>query len=236
MSVNDEKAVDSDEDYCIEGDCDAKSSENSDTSSDESDGSEVKEKKNISSFIHQDGEGSSPTSRKTRQAKGSKQKFKNDKDELHSDEEADKSRSNALWADFLNDVGSTTETQQRNPTVIQKKIPVETRSSGLQKNVNMTEEGLSSKKNIEKRAVKRPTGLGGVGSFINILGKKKKMSVLEKSQMDWNTFKSDEGIDEELRTHNKGKEGYLDRQDFLQRTDMRQFEIEKSLRQSRRKK
>lgn len=201
MSGNDKKAADSDEDYCAEGDYDAKSSDDNDTSSDESDGSEVNEKKNVSSFIHKDGEGSSPTSRKTRHTKAPNQKFKNEKDELHSDEEADKSRSNALWADFLNDVGSTKEAKQ-------KKIPVETRSSGTSKNVNTAEEGLSSKKKIENRAtVKRPTGVGGVGSFINILGKKKKMSVLEKSQMDWNTFKCDEGIGEELRTHNRGKEG-----------------------------
>lgn len=75
----------------------------------------------------------------------------------------------------------------------------------------------------------------GLGSLLNQLGKKKKISVLEKSQMDWKSFKQDEGIDEQLQTFNKGKDGYLERQDFLQRTDVRQFEIEKSLRQSTRR-
>ncbi|XP_061394571.1 craniofacial development protein 1 [Musca vetustissima] len=87
--------------------------------------------------------------------------------------------------------------------------------------------------------IKRPAGSGtsggGIGSLLNQIGKKKKLSVLEKSQMDWKSFKSEEGIEEELQTFNKGKDGYLERQDFLQRTDLRQFEIEKSLRQSSRR-
>ncbi|KAH8320307.1 hypothetical protein KR074_003076 [Drosophila pseudoananassae] len=230
MSGNDEKSVDSDEDYCVEGDI--KSSEDSDTSSDESsNGFEMnKKKKNVSCLAFL----------KTRQSNDSKNKFKIEKDELPSDEEADKSRSDALWADFLSDVGSSSEKHE-------KKMPVETMSCGSPKNLDITAKGLSSQRKVEKRgtnlekngihskgAVKRPSRIDGVGSLINILGKKKKISVLEKSQMDWNTFKSNEGIDEELRTHNKGKEGYLERQDFLQRTDLRQFEIEKSLRQSRR--
>jgi len=38
-------------------------------------------------------------------------------------------------------------------------------------------------------------------------GKKQKMSTLEKSKMDWDAFKSEEGITEELAIHNRGKEG-----------------------------
>jgi len=57
---------------------------------------------------------------------------------------------------------------------------------------------------------------------------------LEKTKHDWNSYKSQQGIEEELQTFNKGKDGFLERQDFLERTDVRQFEMEKSLRQSRR--
>ncbi len=38
-------------------------------------------------------------------------------------------------------------------------------------------------------------------------GKKPKMGTLDKSKMDWNKFVSEEGIKEELETHNKGKDG-----------------------------
>lgn len=75
---------------------------------------------------------------------------------------------------------------------------------------------------------------GGLQSLLSKIGKKNKLSTLEKSKLDWNTFKQQEGINEELQTHNKGKDGYLERQDFLERADHRQFEIEKSLRTTKR--
>lgn len=71
---------------------------------------------------------------------------------------------------------------------------------------------------------------GGIGSILNQLGNAKKISVLEKTKLDWTSFKQKEGIEEDLQTHNKGKDGFLERQDFLQRTDLRQFEIEKNQR------
>lgn len=52
----------------------------------------------------------------------------------------------------------------------------------------------------------RPSG-GGIGAVLGQLGKKNKIGTLEKSKLDWNSFKSQEGIDEEIQTHNKGKDG-----------------------------
>lgn len=75
---------------------------------------------------------------------------------------------------------------------------------------------------------------GGIGSVLGQITKKNKISVLDKSKHDWDSFKRTEGIDEELQTHNRGKDGYLERQDFLDRTDVRQFELEKSIRLSKR--
>lgn len=54
-------------------------------------------------------------------------------------------------------------------------------------------------------SVKRPAGMMSVLSRIG--GKKAKMSTLEKSKMDWDAFKSEEGITEELAIHNRGREG-----------------------------
>lgn len=78
--------------------------------------------------------------------------------------------------------------------------------------------------------VKRPAGLSGILGRIG--GKKQKMSTLEKSKMDWDAFKSEEGISEELAIHNRGREGYVERKNFLERVDHRQFEIEKTVRLS----
>lgn len=77
---------------------------------------------------------------------------------------------------------------------------------------------------------------GGLSSVLGQIGKKNKLSILEKTKLDWTGFKRNEGIDEEIQTHNKGRDGYLERQDFLQRTDLRQFEIEKNMRQANRRK
>ncbi|XP_076340638.1 yeti [Tachypleus tridentatus] len=70
----------------------------------------------------------------------------------------------------------------------------------------------------------------GVTSVLGQLSKKPKMTALEKSKLDWSTFKEKEGISEELNQFIKSKDGYLDRQAFLQRVDHRQFEIEKTMR------
>ncbi|XP_049778343.1 craniofacial development protein 1 isoform X1 [Schistocerca cancellata] len=76
---------------------------------------------------------------------------------------------------------------------------------------------------------------GGLSSVLGMIGnKKQKLGTLEKSKLDWDRFKKAEGIEEELQTHNRGRDGYLDKLDFLQRTDIRQFELEKQLRTSRR--
>jgi len=77
--------------------------------------------------------------------------------------------------------------------------------------------------------VKRPAG-SGLSSILDRLDKRPKMSTLVKSKLDWDTFKSAEGIDDDLKIHNRGKDGYLERQAFLERTDHRQFEIERNLR------
>lgn len=101
--------------------------------------------------------------------------------------------------------------------------------------------GSSANKN-DDGAVRRP-GRGssrssgsGIGSILDQLGKPNKITTLEKTKLDWNKFKQREGIEEDLQTFNKGKDGYLERQDFLERTDFRQFEIEKGQRQTTRKK
>lgn len=79
-------------------------------------------------------------------------------------------------------------------------------------------------------------GAKGLGGLANIMGKisgggqKKKMSVLDKTALDWKNFKDKEGISEELATFNKGKGGYLEKQKFLQQSDIKQYEAERNMR------
>merc|ERR1711894_328235 len=93
------------------------------------------------------------------------------------------------------------------------------------------EEKPTAGPSLARLGIKKPGGGGGgLGGILNKIGKKPKMSTLMKSKMDWEQFKDKEGISEDLATHNRGKEGYIERQAFLERADLRQFEIEKNMR------
>lgn len=123
---------------------------------------------------------------------------------------------------------------------IEKEVPIDSAEARLT---------LSSAENSEKTANSTPpagrgsgrgrgfkrAGLGGISSVLTQIGKKAKISTLEKSKLDWDNYKKEENLEEEISTHNKGKDGYLERQDFLQRADLRQFEIEKQLRNANRR-
>uniref|UniRef100_A0A8D2DCT1 Craniofacial development protein 1 n=1 Tax=Sciurus vulgaris TaxID=55149 RepID=A0A8D2DCT1_SCIVU len=95
--------------------------------------------------------------------------------------------------------------------------------------------------NVPSAVPSLPAGSGlkrssGMSSLLGKIGsKKQKMSTLEKSKLDWESFKEEEGIGEELAIHNRGKEGYIERKAFLDRVDHRQFEIERDLRLSKMK-
>lgn len=203
-----------------------------------------------------------------------------EKDELESDEDEDPNRKEALWADFLSDIPTTTPNRTKKSgsstaaVTVSKKETAKSSSSSTSEEKNQKEtvppkepekvvikqvydfagEEVHVEKTVDADSIKATNGTkkvppgpagasrgpvkrpgGGLGSILGQLDKKKKISVLEKSKLDWDGFKASEGIEEELQTFNKGKDGYLQRQDFLERTDLRQFEIEKSLRAARRK-
>lgn len=114
---------------------------------------------------------------------------------------------------------------------------IEIPSKSVAAPLKTTEETKSPSTAAPKLAAgtKRASVGGGLSSMLNQLTKKNKLSVLEKTKLDWDGFKDDQGISEELQTHNRGRDGFLERRDFLERTDLRQFEIEKNLRLTRRK-
>lgn len=71
---------------------------------------------------------------------------------------------------------------------------------------NAADANASPKSNLNAVGVKRPLS-SGVSSVLSQLTKKNKLSVLEKTKVDWDSFKSNEGITEELQTHNRGRNG-----------------------------
>lgn len=58
----------------------------------------------------------------------------------------------------------------------------------------------------------------------------KKTTILEQAAQDWSKCKIQENLEDELKQATKSKTGYLDRQLFLERSDLRQFEKEREIR------
>ncbi|GLV33996.1 yeti [Carabus blaptoides fortunei] len=146
-------------------------------------------------------------------------------------EEDSKKKTDSLWADFLKD----TTTVDKETTSSSKSTAIVTEpSDGASFNSSSTTGDNSKPVIVYEFAGEQVTvpaaAARGLSSILNQLGKKQKISTLEKSKLDWDRFKQDENIVDELSAHNKGRHGYLERQDFLQRADQRQFELEKELR------
>ncbi|KHJ95153.1 bucentaur or craniofacial development [Oesophagostomum dentatum] len=91
------------------------------------------------------------------------------------------------------------------------------------------------KRKENEKTKKPPQKRLGLGGALTLLAKKPKMSVLDKSNLDWKSFKEENNLKEELETFNRGKNGYLDKMEFLSRTDYREFEKEKAVRSMTRK-
>jgi len=69
------------------------------------------------------------------------------------------------------------------------------------------------------------------GAAAQLLDKKRKLNIIDKSKLDWKKYKRDnKQVDEELQTYAKGGKTYTERQDFLKRTEMREYEIERDQR------
>lgn len=75
----------------------------------------------------------------------------------------------------------------------------------------------------------------GLDSAISLMKKSKKASVLEKSEKDWNKYVKDTSIKEELDSHIKSQNSYLDKQDFIAKADYNKFVKEKEDRNLARK-
>lgn len=75
----------------------------------------------------------------------------------------------------------------------------------LIKNSPFGNPSFSMKRSITGSSSSRTSG--GLNAILGQIGKKKKMSVLEKTKVDWDNFKEKEGISEELATFNRGKDG-----------------------------
>jgi len=182
-----------------------------------------------------------------RKKKSKQMKLLNDEEEEAPTEtkelspEENKERIDNLWASFKKDVDSTatkktevnsTSTSQE-PVKETTKVVEEYEFAGEKVKVTreVTKPQASSSSSLK---LKRPPPVKTGGGFSNFFSSKKpKLTTLEKSKLDWDGFKKEEGIEEDLKTFNQGKQGFLEKKAFLERTDMKQFEIERGFRLGR---
>ena len=68
-------------------------------------------------------------------------------------------------------------------------------------------------------------GTGALDSVLDTIKGPKTISTVTKSAFDWQSHKTKEGLEDELAP--ASKDGYLARQDFLTRVDVRTFEKER---------
>jgi hypothetical protein len=69
----------------------------------------------------------------------------------------------------------------------------------------------------------------GLDAMVEGIMKKKGISAVEKSTFDWEKYKQEKQLNEELK--DASRDGYVEKQQFLNRIDERQFELERAERE-----
>jgi len=198
---------------------------------------------------NEDEDGNKKRKKLPKKKKLNQKKLTNDDDEEETAKpeelkpEENKERIENLWASFKKDVDSTATKKTEVASTITSKEPVKETTKIVEEyefageKVKVTREVAAPKpeaSSSNSQKLKRPpppVKTGGLSSLFS--SKKPKLTTLEKSKLDWDGFKKDEGIEEDLKTFNQGKQGFLERKAFLERTDMKQFEIERGFRLGR---
>lgn len=150
------------------------------------------------------------------------------------DPEEEKRKADAIWADFLSGTenppapkasesnGRATSASSSKTTAPASNSIIPTKAAPV--SITKIFEFAGETVEIPAKAVESPSpspsttqpklptpatkrSSGGLSSVLNQLSKKSKLSVLEKTKIDWDGFKSNEGINEELQTHNRGRDG-----------------------------
>ncbi|KAF9942264.1 Craniofacial development protein 1 [Modicella reniformis] len=98
-------------------------------------------------------------------------------------------------------------------------ITVSTTISNITTSATTSPTSTSTDPSMGKEPIRYVRRKSPLDELATIYGVKKppKLNTLEKSKLDWKTFVGKEGIEDELKHHNK--DGYMEKVAFLQRTD-----------------
>ncbi|KAG0322241.1 Craniofacial development protein 1 [Linnemannia gamsii] len=92
-------------------------------------------------------------------------------------------------------------------------------------------DSLATKSKVPVRYIRKKSNLDELAATYGVK-KPPKLNTLEKSKLDWKNFVGKEGIEDELKHHNK--DGYMEKVAFLQRTDERRDQEYQQLKKKRR--
>lgn len=92
-------------------------------------------------------------------------------------------------------------------------------------------DSLATKSKAPIRYIRKKSNLDELAATYGVK-KPPKLNTLEKSKLDWKDFVGKEGIEDELKHHNK--DGYMEKVAFLQRTDERRDQEYQQLKKKRR--
>lgn len=99
------------------------------------------------------------------------------------------------------------------------------------KDIQVVTQVEKGSKEAQKAAEAAKAGSSGLDAVLAEMEKKKKVNVLDKSKMDWQDLKkTDATMEEELETYKKSGDKYLDKQEFLKRAELREYELERDKR------
>jgi hypothetical protein len=72
---------------------------------------------------------------------------------------------------------------------------------------------------------------GGLDAVLESLAQAKKVTVLDKSRVDWKDYKkTDDTVEEELEAHKRSGTTYLEKKEFLSKADLAEYERERDQR------
>ncbi|KAK3241805.1 hypothetical protein CYMTET_48466 [Cymbomonas tetramitiformis] len=112
------------------------------------------------------------------------------------------------------------------------KVVVTERRVFAGEDITMVRELEVGSKEAKQATQKAATPSSGIDAVLNQIEKKRKMNILDKSKVDWGGFKQEQEVEvvDDLETYKKGKDTHIEKQDFLKRAELREYELERDAR------
>lgn len=140
----------------------------------------------------------------------------------------DESKTNELWKNFTSSSSTTTNDSKVKIEIPKPEVPIPKPTA-----TNKIFEYAGEKVLVPVTtttiipSLKRPAASSTTSNSVLDrlgIGKKQKLSTLEKSRLDWNAHKESESLIEDLDSHRRGKDSYVEKTAFLQRSEIREHD------------